>query len=161
MELCPFQPRNEQERFAPGAPGPPLSDWTDSEKGQSPPEHASQPLIRPDQIVESISQQFFSPLITPSQPARPIDLVRSANSKGLIWSEVVGTNRLLYRKKLYFGWTPIFNHYSWRRPALRYGRTRRRTQAAEMQKRRAKIPDPVIDSTTNLLNEGSLLTLSH
>lgn len=110
---------------------------------------------------ESISQQFFSPLITPSQPARPIDLVRSANSKGLIWSEVVGTNRLLYRKKLYFGWTPIFNHYSWRRPALRYGRTRRRTQAAEMQKRRAKIPDPVIDSTTNLLNEGSLLTLSH
>lgn len=110
---------------------------------------------------ESISQQFFSPLITPSQPARPIDLVRSANSKGLIWSEVVGTNRLLYRKKLDFGWTPIFNHYSWRRPALRYGRTRRRTQAAEMQKRRAKIPDPVIDSTTNLLNEGSLLTLSH
>ena len=31
------------------------------------------------------------------------------------------------------------------------------------QKRRAKIPDPehVIDSTTKLLNEGSLLTLSH
>lgn len=38
--------------------------------------------------------------------------------------------------------TPEMNHYSWRRPALRYGRTRRRTQAAEMQKRRAKIPDP-------------------
>lgn len=36
------------------------------------------------------------------------------------------------------------------------GREGRRTQAAEMQKRRAKIPDPehVIDSTTNLLNEG-------
>lgn len=33
-----------------------------------------------------------------------------------------------------------------------------RTQAAEMQKRRAKIPDPehVIDSITNLLNEGIL-----
>ena len=76
-----------------------LSDWTDSGKGQSPPEHASQPLIRPDQIVEYISQRFFSPLITPSQPARPIDFVRSANSKGLIWSEVVGTNRLLYRTK--------------------------------------------------------------
>ncbi|KAK4545003.1 hypothetical protein RGQ29_032965 [Quercus rubra] len=45
---------------------------------------------------------------------------------------------------------------SWRRPALRYGRTRRRTQAAEMQKRRAKIPDSehVIDSTINLWNEG-------
>jgi len=133
-------------------------------KGQSPPEHASQPLIRPDQIVESISQRFFSPLITPSQPARPIDLVRSANSKGLIWS---GRNEsfALSNKALLggLGWPPIFNHYSWRRPALRYGRTRRRTQAAEMQKRRAKIPDPehVIDSTTNLLNEGSLLTLSH
>lgn len=55
--------------------GPPLSDWTDSQ-GQSPPEHAAQPLIRPDQIVESISQRFFSPLRTPSQPARPIDFVR-------------------------------------------------------------------------------------
>lgn len=138
--------------------GPPLSDWTDSGKGQSPEEHASQPLIRPDQIVESLSQQFFSPLITPSQPARPIDLVRSANSKG---SEVVGTNCLLYRKKLDFfrvGGPPIFNHYSWRRPALRYGRTRKIRQAAE--KRRSKIPD-LINSTKNLLNEGSLLTLSH
>jgi hypothetical protein len=37
-----------------------------------------------------------------------------------------------------------------------------RTQAAEMQKRRAKIPDPehVIDSITNLLNEGILSATS-
>lgn len=55
---------------------------------------------------------------------------------------------------------PIFNHYSWSWPALRYGRTRRRTQAAEMQKSLTKIPDPH-DSTTNLLNERGLLTLSH
>ena len=87
---------------------PPLPDWTDSGKGQSPPPHASQPLFRPDQIYESIYQQFFSPQITPSQPARPIDLVRSANSKGLIWSEVVGTNRLLYRKSFIRGsWLAI------------------------------------------------------
>lgn len=66
-----------------------------------PPTHTSQPFIHPDQTVKSISQRFLSPQITPSQPARPIDLVRSANSKGLIWSEVVGTNRLLYRTKLY------------------------------------------------------------
>ena len=82
--------------------GPPLSDWTDLGKGQSPPEHASQPLIHPDQIVESIYLSailFSAMLIAPSQPARPIDLVRSTNSKGLIWSEVVGTNRLLYRTK--------------------------------------------------------------
>ncbi|KAL2536248.1 BTB/POZ domain-containing protein [Forsythia ovata] len=51
--------------------------------------------------------------------------------------------------------------YSWRRPILQYGRTRRGTQAAEMQKRGANILDPVINSTTNLLNEGVLLTLSH
>lgn len=71
---------------------------------------------------------------------------------------------MLYRKKLYFitegglGGPPIFNHYSWRRPALRYGRTRKIRQAAEMQKRRSKIPDleHVINSTTNLLNEGKL-----
>ncbi|KAK8644635.1 hypothetical protein V6N13_123937 [Hibiscus sabdariffa] len=56
-------------------------------------------------------------------------------------------------------WDPLKDlptWFSWRRPALRYGRTRRRRQAAKMQKRRAKIPDPehVIDSTTKLLNEG-------
>jgi len=58
------------------------------------------------------------------------------------------------------GWPPIINHYSCRvldQLCDTDGHEgRRRTQAAEMQKRRAKIPDPehVIDSTTNLLNEG-------
>lgn len=142
--------------------GPPLSDWTDSGKGQSPPEHAAQPLIRPDQIVESISQRFFSPLITPSQPARPIDFVRSANSK--IWSEVVGTNRLLYRTKLYQGVLvgPLFSTITAGVDQLcdTDGHEEERRQR---KCKREKIPDSehVIDSTINLLNEGSLLTLSH
>lgn len=84
----------------------------------------------------------------PTSP--PDDFVRSANSKGLIWSEVVGTfalsNKALLGEGVLLG-PPIFNHYSWRRPALRYGRTRRspiRNKGQRKCKRegREKIPDP-------------------
>lgn len=121
--------------------------WLDrltNRKGQSPPEHASQPLFRPEKIVESISQRFFSPLITPSQPARPIDLVRSANSKGLIWSEVVGTNLVCFIEKGFLrgSWlAPYFQPLQLASTSFAI-RTRRRRRAAEIKKRRAKIPDP-------------------
>lgn len=146
---------------------PPLPDWTDSGKGQSPPEHASQPLFRPDQIVESIYQQFFSPQITPSQPARPIDLVRSANSKGLIWSEVVGTNRLLYRKSFIRGsWlAPYFQLLQLASTSFAIRTDTKKKAGSGNAKEKSKDSRPraphVIDSTTNLLNEGSLLTLRH
>lgn len=89
-----------------------------------------------------ISRRFFSPLINPSQPARPIDFVRSANSK--IWSEVVGTNRLLYRAKLSLGVLvgPALFNQPGVAPLCDMNGHEERTQAAEMQKRRAKIPDP-------------------
>ncbi|KAL3513306.1 hypothetical protein ACH5RR_026023 [Cinchona calisaya] len=47
--------------------------------------------------------------------------------------------------------------------ALQYGQTSRKMQVAEMQKRRAKILDlgHAVDSTANMLNEDSLLTLGH
>jgi hypothetical protein len=138
-----------------------------------PPEHASQPLIRPDQIVESISQRFLSLLITPSQPARPIDrrligewigveMVQSCRNESFVcflkqW--LGGRRSAPYFQPLQLVLTSF---------AIRTDTKKNAGDSSEMQKRIRLIPDPksvggslhVPDSTTNMLNEGGWIAYS-
>lgn len=141
-------------------------DWLGEGSIWPPPKHASQPLIRPDQTVESISQRFLSPLITPSQPARPIDRrligewigvekVRSCRNESFVCfieQSWLGGRRL----------APYFQPLQLVLTSLAIRTDTKKNAGSLNEKEFNKDSRPrVHDSTTNLLNKGGLLTLSH
>lgn len=133
-----------------------------------PPEHASQPLIRPDQTVESISQRFLSLLITPSQPARPIDrrligewigveMVQSCRNESFVCflNQWLGGRRSApYFQPLQLVLTSF---------AIRTDTKKNAGDSSEMQKRIRLIPDPELMTQPQIcwMKGDGLLTLSH